>query len=122
MQDIYRRFVGHVAEGRRLAPAAVEELARGRIWSGARAKALGLVDELGGLDRALELAAEAAGVAADDLGVAYYPEPPSWLEILEDRRVAAARSPLAALRAALEPRSPQLLEVPAELTQLAEPF
>jgi protease-4 len=122
MEAIYRRFVTHVAEGRSLAPAAVEELARGRIWSGERALALGLVDEIGGLDRALELAAEAAGLTASDLAVGYYPEPPSWLEILEGRRTLAARSPLAALEAALAPRAPQLLELPVELTRLAEPF
>ncbi|MGH9465451.1 MAG: signal peptide peptidase SppA [Thermoanaerobaculia bacterium] len=122
MEAVYRRFVGHVAEGRGLSPAAVEELARGRIWSGERARELGLVDEIGGLDRALELAAEAAGVPLAELGVAYYPEPPSWLEILEGRRTLATRSPLAALEAALAPHAPQLLELPAELARLAEPF
>ncbi len=122
MQAIYRRFVAHVAEGRGLAPAAVEELARGRVWSGERALQLGLVDELGGLDRALELAAEAAGIAAAETAVGYYPRPPSWREILEGRRSLAARSPLEALAAAWTPRSPQSLELPSELARLAQPF
>jgi protease-4 len=122
MKAVYERFVGHVAQGRGLAPTAVEALAGGRVWSGQRAKALGLVDAIGGLDLALELAAEAAGLSADELALAYYPEPPSWLEFLSGRDRLAAPTSLAALRAALAPRAPQLLELPAELARLAEPF
>ncbi len=122
MEAVYERFVAHVAGGRGLDSEAVERLARGRVWSGERARALGLVDEIGGLDRAVELAAEAAGVASDELAIAFYPEPPSWLELLEGRRSLAARSPLEALQAALAPRAPQLLELPADLARLAQPF
>ncbi len=77
----YARFIGHVAAGRGMAPAAVEEVARGRIWSGARALELGLVDELGGLDRALALAAEAAGLEGDP-GYEYFPKPRGLAELL----------------------------------------
>jgi len=56
LDDFYRVFLGRVAEGRGMTPAAVDSIAQGRVWSGAMAKRLGLVDELGGLDRAVEIA------------------------------------------------------------------
>jgi protease-4 len=61
---IYGEFVAKVAEGRHLKPEFVEEIAQGRVWSGAEAKKLGLVDEIGGLDRAVEFAAAKAGLGA----------------------------------------------------------
>ncbi len=59
----YRRFVERVAQGRHLAYDAVEPHARGRVWVGRRARTLGLVDHLGGLDDALARAAALAGTA-----------------------------------------------------------
>ncbi|MCZ6830059.1 MAG: signal peptide peptidase SppA [Gammaproteobacteria bacterium] len=60
VDSLYQRFVGLVAEGRDLAPADVEALAGGRVWSGYDALELGLVDHLGGLDQAVAAAAELA--------------------------------------------------------------
>jgi protease-4 len=65
LDRIYGTFVDGVARGRSLPEAEVEKAAQGRVWTGAQAKALGLVDELGGFARALELAREAIGVPAD---------------------------------------------------------
>lgn len=65
LDSIYQEFKSRVTEGRSLDPDEVEERAKGRIWTGARAVELGLVDELGGLDRAVELAGELAAVPAD---------------------------------------------------------
>jgi protease-4 len=65
LDQIYGAFVGGVARGRSLPEAEVQKAAQGRVWTGAQAKALGLVDELGGFSRALELARQAIGVAAD---------------------------------------------------------
>ena len=62
---VYERFVALVADGRKMAPERVEEIAQGRVWSGARALELGLVDELGGLTRAIALARERAGLDED---------------------------------------------------------
>lgn len=56
----YRQFVDGVAEGRDLPPEQVERIARGRVWSGAAAKELGLVDKIGGLKEAVASAAELA--------------------------------------------------------------
>lgn len=63
--EVYDRFVARVAEGRRLTPERVDEIGRGRIWSGADALGLGLVDELGGLPLALARAKELAGLPQD---------------------------------------------------------
>ena len=60
--DVYDLFSTRVADGRNLTRAQVEELAQGRVWTGADAVNNGLVDELGGLDLALQRAAEAAEI------------------------------------------------------------
>lgn len=65
IDDIYDQFVQRVATGRNLRPEQVEEIARGRIWTGAQARDNGLVDVLGGLNTAIALAKEAAGIPAD---------------------------------------------------------
>ncbi len=57
---IYNTFIDRVANGRNMTPEAVNNIAQGRVWTGADALKIGLVDELGGLDLALERAAEAA--------------------------------------------------------------
>jgi protease-4 len=63
LDHIYADFTGKVAEGRRMTPERVHELARGRVWTGADALANGLVDELGGLDQAAAIARRRAGLA-----------------------------------------------------------
>jgi protease-4 len=60
--DLYEQFVSAVAEGRNLPRETVRNLATGQLYTGGQALKLGLVDELGGQDRAIELAAELAGV------------------------------------------------------------
>ncbi|HLS49433.1 MAG TPA: S49 family peptidase [Actinomycetaceae bacterium] len=65
MREIYDRFVGRVAEGRSLARERVEEIARGRIWSGGDARRIGLVDELGDFDTAVAAARRLAGTGDD---------------------------------------------------------
>ncbi len=60
----YLQFKERVAEGRAMDPVAVEAVARGRVWSGARAKEIGLIDALGGLQDAVQDARERAGVPA----------------------------------------------------------
>ncbi|TXH03445.1 MAG: signal peptide peptidase SppA [Nevskiaceae bacterium] len=62
----YRDFIGGVAQARKLTVAKVDEIARGRVWSGGDAQDLGLVDELGGLQDAADAAAKLAGLGPDD--------------------------------------------------------
>jgi protease-4 len=63
----YQQFIRRVAEGRRLDPAAVEKVARGRVWAGKTAYELGLVDALGGLEDAVQSAAKLADLDAFDV-------------------------------------------------------
>lgn len=62
VEEGYERFISIVAEGRRLPPDRVRDIAEGRVWDGARAREIGLVDELGGLDDAVAAAARIAGI------------------------------------------------------------
>jgi protease IV len=64
--ELYSTFTAKVTEGRKLEPEVTEQVARGRVWSGAAAKARGLVDELGGVGRAVSLAREKAGLKPDE--------------------------------------------------------
>jgi protease IV len=64
LDHIYADFTGKVAEGRRMSVQRVHELARGRVWTGADALANGLVDEVGGLERAAAIARRRAGLPA----------------------------------------------------------
>jgi protease IV len=57
---IYDQFVTKVSQSRKLDPKKVAEIAQGRVWSGAEAKKLGLVDEMGGLNQAIASAAKLA--------------------------------------------------------------
>lgn len=65
LDRIYNGFVARVAEGRRLPVARVEEIAKGHIWTGAQAKALGLVDDLGGFPQAVDRAKALAGLKGE---------------------------------------------------------
>jgi protease-4 len=56
MDRIYAGFITRVAEGRKLPPERVREIAKGRVWTGEQAKQLGLVDELGGFYEAVDKA------------------------------------------------------------------
>ena len=58
----YKLFVKRCAEGRGMTIEAIEKIAEGRVWTGATAKELGLVDELGGLNKAVEIAAQKANI------------------------------------------------------------
>ncbi|MGH7948816.1 MAG: signal peptide peptidase SppA, partial [Candidatus Binataceae bacterium] len=62
MGDVYRTFTSKVASGRKLDAERAEAAAKGRVWSGASAKERGLVDELGGLNKAIEIARDRAGI------------------------------------------------------------
>lgn len=68
VEDIYRRFIGIVAQSRGKTPAQVDAMAQGRVWDGGTARQLGLVDRFGGLDDAV---AEAARLAKLDPATAH---------------------------------------------------
>ena len=78
--DLYEQFVTAVAEGRDLPIAEVEQLATGQPYTGVQALSLGLVDELGGLETAIELASGLAGVTTPE--IEEYSPPSSFIEKL----------------------------------------
>lgn len=101
MEEAYGLFTGHVATYRDLAPDEVEEIARGRIWSGRDALERGLVDRLGGLDAAFDIAKQRAGLDPDEeVAVRVLPRQKSLLQVFLGG--AASRTPPAASRHALE--------------------
>ena len=91
----YREFIGLVAARRNSTPEKINEVAQGRVWTGAQAKERGLVDTLGGIDVAIKSAAKRANVA-DSYRVEYVePEPRGinrYLALLFGRIAAALRS------------------------------
>ena len=89
IEDIYTTFITHVSKGRGMSTEAVDETAQGRVWSGADAKEIGLVDILGGLNDAVAIAAEMAG--SKDYIVKEYPKQKDPLQqILEDFGASAS--------------------------------
>ena len=72
VENFYDNFITRVSEGRNKDKAYIDAIARGRVWAGSQAKALGLVDEHGGLKQAIETAARQAGIS--DYGLIAYPK------------------------------------------------
>jgi protease-4 len=76
VQSVYRLFVDRVASGRSLEPEYVDEVGQGRVWTGAQANERKLVNTLGGLYAAVDLAKEQAGLSRDaDVSLLPYPPP-----------------------------------------------
>jgi protease-4 len=85
MRDIYGGFIQGVAEGRHMKVEAVDKIAQGRVWSGERARQLGLVDELGGLDAAISAAKTLAKIPASErISLIYLPPSKSLFERIRD--------------------------------------
>ena len=81
----YEEFITRVSTGRRLPPARVREIARGRVWTGAQAKSIGLVDQLGGIEEAVAKARELARIPTDEsVRFKRYPKPESPFEAISD--------------------------------------
>nr|MBA3525291.1 S49 family peptidase [Geodermatophilaceae bacterium] len=102
LDRVYADFTDKVAQARGLGAERVHELARGRVWTGADAHERGLVDALGGLRRAVEVAASLASVDADRVRLRRLPSvsPVDRLRPArssEDRRAAASASALSGL-------------------------
>ena len=97
MQLVYDQFIERTAAARHMPPEKVDEVAQGRVWTGEQAKQIGLVDELGGLYKAIDLAKQRARIAADEeVQLVVYPPRRSFYEVLSEE----IQSPLGRLRAA----------------------
>jgi protease IV len=87
LDDTYSDFTKGVAAGRKMTVDAVDKIAKGRVWSGQQAKDLGLVDELGGLDRAVEVAKQLAHIpASESVQLVQYPAEKSFWQLLMERQ------------------------------------
>jgi protease-4 len=126
----YKGFVEKVAASRKMPVERVDELAQGRVWTGAQARHHGLVDALGGLDRAIALAKERAGIPPDTaVEVVTYPARRTLAEILieeltgsgNDRQLETLVSVVGGMRTA-ERRALGLLTAPARLFNPGEPL
>ncbi|KAA5800985.1 signal peptide peptidase SppA [Alkalicaulis satelles] len=83
-EQIYEDFTTKVADGRDLPMTRVQEIARGRVWTGAQAAELGLVDRIGGLQEAISAARELAGLDADEpVRLRRFPAQPTALEAFQ---------------------------------------
>jgi protease-4 len=95
LDEVYADFTRKAAVDRAMAYERLEPLARGRVWTGADAERHGLVDELGGRRRALELACELAGLDTERVKVQPVPHVP-WMERLKPAESTASAAALAA--------------------------
>jgi protease-4 len=81
-QEFYDEFVRKVGEGRRMSYEQVDSIGRGRVWTGRQAQEIGLVDELGGLNLALAIAKEKAGISQDaKIEILALPKGRGWLNV-----------------------------------------
>ena len=86
MQATYDAFVEKAAAGRNTTPEKIDAIGQGRVWTGRQAKQNGLVDELGGLDRAVAIAKQRAKIAADsDVELVVFPPRKSLYELLSEQ-------------------------------------
>ncbi len=86
LNETYTDFTKGVAAGRKMPVEAVDKVGKGRVWSGAQAKQLGLVDELGGLDKAIEIAKQLSHIPVDEsVHIVRYPEEKTFFEQLLER-------------------------------------
>jgi protease-4 len=83
VEEIYQAFLGHVAKGRGRTPEEIHTLAEGRVYSGMRAKALGLVDHVGGFESACRQALELAKVPTERFEIATYGGPKQRISLLK---------------------------------------
>lgn len=92
IDDFYATFTSRVAEGRNLAVAQVDSIGQGRVWTGAEALRLGLVDEMGGLDAATADAAKRAGLEPDSYQVVGFPAQKDLFEEIRESIGANAKT------------------------------
>src|SRR5262245_32589729 len=86
LQSFYDEFVEKVADSRHTTPEQIDMLAQGRVWTGRQAKQNRLVDELGGLERAIALAKQRAKIPADSsVEIVTYPPRKSFYELISDQ-------------------------------------
>ena len=124
MQATYDAFVEKAAAGRNTTPERIDTVAQGRVWTGQQAKGLGLVDELGGLERALAAAKTKANIRPDaEVELVVYPPKRSIYELLRDPLGSSGgMARLAALLGIRDPKAVAALTAPLQLFRRGEPL
>jgi protease-4 len=124
MQATYDAFVEKAAAGRNTTPEKIDVVAQGRVWTGQQAKQHGLIDEIGGLTRALQLAKEEAKIGRDaEVEIVVYPPKKSFFEALADPfgSVESATT-LSALFGLGDRRAISTLSAPLRIFRRGEPL
>ena len=97
VEDIYRRFVGLVAQSRKTSPQAIDAIAQGRVWDGGTARQIGLVDRFGGLEDAIAEAARRAKIDPAKARAYYIEKQPdtftAFIQSLAEREQDDANAP-----------------------------
>jgi protease IV len=128
LQSFYDQFVEKVADARHTTPEKIDAVAQGRVWTGRQAKERGLVDQLGGLDRAIAVAKQRAKIAADaDVELVVFPPRKSFYEIMSDQfsgsgESMAMRAWLSANLSAGEIEAIRAIRGPAAMFRRGEPL
>jgi len=119
LDQTYADFTKGVATGRKMTVEAVDKIGKGRVWSGSQGKELGLVDELGGLDRAVEVAKDLAHIpAGESVRLVRYPEERSFFQQLlqkEKDTTSESQSLESMLRHIVSQMEPVQARIPYEL-------
>jgi protease-4 len=128
LQAFYDQFVEKAAASRHMTPERVDAVAQGRVWTGRQAKQVGLVDELGGLDRAIALAKQKARIPADaEVELVTFPPRRSFYDLLASQLGGGGASEgeswrLAALLGVGERRAIGIASAPLRLFHAGEPL
>jgi protease-4 len=124
MQATYDTFVEKAAQGRNTTPEKIDAVGQGRVWTGRQARQIGLVDELGGLDRAVTIAKQRAKIAADqDVELEIYPPKKSFYDFFRSPFGASDQAAtLGALLGFTNPRVLQSLAAPLQVFRRGEPL
>lgn len=107
---IYNLFLQKVSQGRKLSTAKVAEIAQGRVWSGTAAKQIGLVDEIGGLNVAIEYAAKQAKLG-NNWQLQEYPQVGSWGERLLGKKLDETKAKLGIEKTEIKSNNPLINEL-----------
>lgn len=107
---IYNLFLQKVSQGRKLSTAKVAEIAQGRVWSGTAAKQIGLVDEIGGLNVAIEYAAKQAKLG-NNWELQEYPQVGSWVERFFGKKLDETKAKLGIEKTDIKSNNPLINEL-----------
>jgi protease-4 len=124
MQATYDTFVEKAAQGRNTTPEKIDTVGQGRVWTGRQAKQIGLVDELGGLDRAISLAKQRSKIPQDtEVELVVYPPRRSFYDFFTSSLGSGDRaSTVLALLGFGNPRLLQAIAAPLQVFRRGEPL